>query len=90
MRISPILPLLFVVSVALTACAHNTDLIARLNDIDLHHGVYSATPPYTILEVVGTQLSERLKSEMKEYGFNDFRQTRDGFIATRPEPQNPK
>ena len=37
MRISPVLPLLFVVPVALTACAHNTDLIARLNDEPLGH-----------------------------------------------------
>lgn len=37
MRISPVLPLLFVVSVALTACAHNTDLIAKLNDEPLGH-----------------------------------------------------
>jgi hypothetical protein len=65
-------------------------LIARLKDIDMHHGIYSATPPYTILEVVGTHLSARLKSEMKEYGFDDFRETGDGFIAMRPEPQNQK
>jgi len=37
MRMSPVLPLLFVVSVALTACAHNTDLIARLNAEPLGH-----------------------------------------------------
>jgi type IV pilus biogenesis protein CpaD/CtpE len=32
MRISPVLPLLFASSIALTACAHNTDLVAKLND----------------------------------------------------------
>ena len=37
MRISPVLPLLFALSVAVTACAHNTDLIARLNDEPLGH-----------------------------------------------------
>ena len=37
MRISPVLPLLFVLSVALTACEHNTDLIAKLNDEPLGH-----------------------------------------------------
>jgi type IV pilus biogenesis protein CpaD/CtpE len=31
MRISPVLPLLFALTAALTACAHNTDLIAKLN-----------------------------------------------------------
>ncbi|WP_158927222.1 hypothetical protein [Acidisphaera sp. S103] len=37
MRLSPVLPLLFVVSIALTACAHNTDLIAKLNEEPLGH-----------------------------------------------------
>jgi hypothetical protein len=37
MRISPVAPLLFVLSVALTACAHNTDSIARLNAEPLGH-----------------------------------------------------
>jgi type IV pilus biogenesis protein CpaD/CtpE len=32
MRTSPILPLLFALTAALTACAHNTDLIAKLNE----------------------------------------------------------
>jgi type IV pilus biogenesis protein CpaD/CtpE len=31
MRIAPILPLLLVSSAALSACAHNTDLVAKLN-----------------------------------------------------------
>jgi type IV pilus biogenesis protein CpaD/CtpE len=33
MRISPILPLLFLMTAALTACDHNTDSVARLNEI---------------------------------------------------------
>jgi type IV pilus biogenesis protein CpaD/CtpE len=33
MRISPILPLLLAVSAVLTACAHNTDSVAKLNEI---------------------------------------------------------
>ncbi|HEX3994002.1 MAG TPA: hypothetical protein VHX39_22750 [Acetobacteraceae bacterium] len=37
MRLSPVIPLLFVVSVALTACEHNTDLIAKLNAEPLGH-----------------------------------------------------
>jgi type IV pilus biogenesis protein CpaD/CtpE len=31
MRISPVLPLLFALAASLTACEHNTDLIAKLN-----------------------------------------------------------
>jgi type IV pilus biogenesis protein CpaD/CtpE len=34
MRFSPVLPLLFALTAGLSACAHNTDLIATLNDQD--------------------------------------------------------
>jgi type IV pilus biogenesis protein CpaD/CtpE len=37
MRVSPVLPLLFALSVVLAACEHNTDLIAKLNDEPLGH-----------------------------------------------------
>jgi type IV pilus biogenesis protein CpaD/CtpE len=37
MRLSPVLPLLFLLSAVLAACAHNTDLIAKLNDEPLGH-----------------------------------------------------
>jgi type IV pilus biogenesis protein CpaD/CtpE len=37
MRLSPVLPLLFLLSVAVTACTHNTDLIAKLNNEPLGH-----------------------------------------------------
>jgi type IV pilus biogenesis protein CpaD/CtpE len=33
MRVSPVLPLLFAVTAMLTACAHNTDSVAKLNEI---------------------------------------------------------
>ena len=33
MRISPVLPLLVVITATLTACDHHTDSIARLNEI---------------------------------------------------------
>jgi type IV pilus biogenesis protein CpaD/CtpE len=37
MRVSPVLPLVFALSVVLAACEHNTDLIAKLNDEPLGH-----------------------------------------------------
>jgi type IV pilus biogenesis protein CpaD/CtpE len=37
MRLSPVLPLLFVASVALTACAQNFDMVAKLNAEPLGH-----------------------------------------------------
>jgi type IV pilus biogenesis protein CpaD/CtpE len=33
MHLSPVLPLFFVMTAALTACEHHTDSVARLNDI---------------------------------------------------------
>lgn len=61
-------------------------LLAELDQIDLHHGPYSADPPYTVLEVVGAPLSDRVKKEMSAYGFNEFRTSSTGFIARRPQP----
>lgn len=61
-------------------------LISELDTIDLHHGSYSSNPPYTILEVLGTPLSERIKVELTEFGFNKFHPTASGFSAVRPLP----
>jgi hypothetical protein len=65
-------------------------LISQLEDIDLHHGVYSASPAYTILEVLGTPPSERIKSELCKFGFSDVHPGVDGFVAVRPLPPNPR
>ena len=59
-------------------------LVSELDTIDLHHGCYSSDPPYTILEVLGVPLSERIKTELAEYGFNEFHSTAGGFSAVRP------
>ena len=61
-----------------------TILLANLYTIDLHHNSYSADPPYTVLEVIGTSLSEKIKTELSEYGFNEFFTTSEGFRAERP------
>jgi hypothetical protein len=59
-------------------------LVAELGTIDLHHGSYSADPPYTILEVLGAPLSDRIKSELSQYGFDEFHPNSTGFRAVRP------
>jgi hypothetical protein len=61
-------------------------LLGQLDTIDLHHGVYSANPPYNVIEVVGTPLTDRVKSELSEYGFNEFFASPAGFTAKRTEP----
>jgi hypothetical protein len=61
-------------------------LISQLPAIDLHHGCHSADPAYTLLEVLGTPLSERIKGELSEYGFDEFHSTPAGFRAAHPAP----
>jgi|ERR1700722_19991503 hypothetical protein len=53
--------------------------------IDLHHGIHSADPPYTALEVVGVDLTPRIKDELATYGFDEFQNNLVGFVARRQE-----
>jgi hypothetical protein len=61
-------------------------LIAELDAIDLHHGPHSADPPYTLIEVLGTALTDNAKNALAQYGFDNFQENSGGFIATRREP----
>jgi hypothetical protein len=61
-------------------------LLGELNTIDQHHGTYSANPPYTVLDVIGTAITARLEAELGEFGFDDFKETPQGFRAVRPIP----
>ena len=61
-------------------------LINELDTIDLHHGTHSANPPYTVLEVIGTGISAKLKAEVSQFGFDEFQETLQGFRAVRPMP----
>lgn len=58
-------------------------LLAELDTVDDHHGQYAATPRYTILEVIGASLTPRIKAELEEYGFQQFRPNEEGFTAAR-------
>jgi len=69
-------------------CSAEDILINNLDTIDLHHGTHSADPLYTVLEVIGAVLSERLKTELAQLGFEDFQATTEGFRATRPVPSS--
>ncbi len=63
------------------------DILAnQLDTIDLHHGTYSANPPYTVIEVIGTGISARLMAELSPFGFDEFQETSQGFRAVRPIP----
>lgn len=58
-------------------------LIAELGAIDLHHGVHSADPPCTELEVFGTRLTDAAKQALVAYGFAEFHENSTGFTAIR-------
>jgi hypothetical protein len=54
-----------------------------LSTIDLHHGAYSSSPPYSVLEVIGLPLADEVKSALEELGFSTFENTVNGFYARR-------
>ena len=58
-------------------------LLGQMDAIELHHGSHSADPPYTVIEVFGTQLTANAKNVLSEYGFAEFHRTQTGFLATR-------
>jgi len=62
------------------------NLINELEGIDLHHGRYSHTPPYTKIQVFGTSPSDRIRTALAKFGFDEFSSTANGFTATRPVP----
>ena len=57
-----------------------------LDSVDLHHGEHSATPPYSLLEVVGCPPSEEVRSALAELGFSITAASPGGFSAQRPIP----
>src|SRR6266853_45312 len=54
-------------------------LLSIIDQIELHHGEHSQSPPYSALRVIGTALSERLRTELDSYGFVQFEAASDGF-----------
>jgi hypothetical protein len=73
----------------LASLSPEDSFLSHLDTIELHHGVYSADPPYTILEVFGTQLTDNAKSVLSEYGFDRFQITSAGFVTSRPKALDP-
>jgi hypothetical protein len=61
-------------------------MIEELGSIDLHHGAYSADPPYTVLEILGARLTDNAKHALAAYGFVEFHEHSTGFTASRGEP----
>jgi hypothetical protein len=58
-------------------------LLRELHVIDEHHGEYSASPPYSLAIVYGTEWTPALAEAFAGIGFRKLKTTPDGFIAMR-------
>lgn len=62
--------------------ARADNLLAELDDVDLHFGPDSyPSNPYVGNRVIGLTLTQQVESELKQRGFSHFRETDDGFEA---------
>jgi hypothetical protein len=57
--------------------------LAIVDQLDMHHNHYSHDPTYSVLEVYGARLSERIREEFSHYGLVQFEETMQGFIAKK-------
>lgn len=57
--------------------------VAVIDQLDMHHNHYSHDPPYSVLEVYGARLSERIREEFGRFGLVHFEETSQGFIAKK-------
>ena len=57
--------------------------------IDLHHGPESTDNPYMQVEVIGTEITDRIRNLVSKYAFDDFVEKANGFIATRNRVPGP-
>lgn len=56
-------------------------LLGILSSVEDHHSEYSQTPPYSILRVIGTVLTPRIRALLESYDFVKFEDLPDGFVA---------
>ncbi len=59
-------------------------LVSILGDLELHHGQYSHDPPLSVIEVLGTVMTDHIREALTELGFTEIRTTDHGFVAQRP------
>lgn len=70
--------------------SHEDILLDEMGTIDLHHGPFSANPPYMQIQVLGTAITDIVRQALAHYGFDEFEEVADGFEATRhtvPPPE---
>jgi hypothetical protein len=59
---------------------------AILDSVDDHHNSHSCNPGYSVMEVYGISLTERLRTVFIEFGFSIFTATDYGFFARKHQP----
>jgi len=52
-----------------------------LGDVEAHHGEYSHTPPYSVLEIIGAKPEAKLVAALAAYGLTDVQETEVGLRA---------
>ena len=57
------------------------NLLDALDQVDLHHGVYSSGSRIEVLKVIGVSASTEVFDELRPYGFIAIDPTADGFLA---------
>jgi hypothetical protein len=62
--------------------------VGVIDSLDVHHNQYSHDPGYTVLEVYGATLSEKIAAAFFKYGFFEFRNTDGGFVASKVAAKN--
>jgi hypothetical protein len=60
-------------------------LMGVLGAVDLHHGEYSHSPPWSTLEVYGASPTTAVRAVLGEFGVDSFSSTERGFLCSRPE-----
>jgi hypothetical protein len=58
-----------------------------LDQIELHHGPHSQTRPFSVLEVIGAELTPEARAALQESGFESVKATPRGFRATKPRSE---
>jgi hypothetical protein len=59
------------------------EFIGVLGTVNLHHGEHSASPPYSILEVIGCAPSDSIRAALADIGFAVVSSSAAGFTAHR-------
>ena len=54
-----------------------------IDTVDLHHGKFSHSPSWSVLEVYGLRLSPTIEAKLQEFGQGKFEQMTNGFIFYR-------